>query len=165
MAKYICNLCEVGKLMWPWCYFTKGLRAPFSVQSTPVWELIYLLKALVKWHPDQGRRKHQIWIREFAGCLCLREKQMLSPSLGCDQWQHLSKLMNGVLINQSFYFKIWLLIECIVQYPYTYVDKLYKNADKIQENTVTQNRILSQDLKIDELITYLSFTRAIISWF
>ena len=34
------------------CHFTKVLRAPFSVQNIPVWEPMYLLKALVKWHPD-----------------------------------------------------------------------------------------------------------------
>ena len=51
--------------------------------------------------------------------------------------------------NQSIiYFKQWLLIECIVQYTYTHVDKLHKNTDKIQVNMAIQ-RIQSQERGYD----------------
>ena len=33
----------------------KSLGAPFSVQGIPIQEPIYLLKALVKWHPEANR--------------------------------------------------------------------------------------------------------------
>ena len=64
----------------PGCRFTKVLRAPFSVKRIPVWEPIYLLKALVKRYPGfqftkSFRREYGSWIgilganKELLNCL------------------------------------------------------------------------------------------------
>ena len=46
----------------------------------------------------------------------------------------------AIIVNHLvIHFKQWLLIESRLQYTYTHVDKLYKNAGKMQVNMVTQN--------------------------
>ena len=67
ILRLLTNLCKSTGY-----HFTKALRALFSVQSIPVLEPIYLIKALVKRHPGTCETLPKI-CNIFIFCVCVRD--------------------------------------------------------------------------------------------